>query len=117
MITVNVDDAPSLAEAFKVQAMPTFLVIKGKWNNVIETVVGGGQPNVNKAFQTAVDKKWYWFTIYILNILKNKSSFINSKMVEKTFSIHCNDTFLTRIFLKFLKSLSILNKNLSNNHL
>lgn len=37
--------------------MPTFLVIKGKWNNVIETVVGGGQPNVNKVYEKAISSK------------------------------------------------------------
>lgn len=50
VIKIDVDQAPELSEAYKIQAMPTFLVIKGKWNNIIETVVGGGQPNVNKMF-------------------------------------------------------------------
>jgi hypothetical protein len=37
--------------------MPTFLVIKGQWNNVIESVVGGGQGNVDKVFGTATKNK------------------------------------------------------------
>jgi hypothetical protein len=37
--------------------MPTFLVIKGKWNNVIKNIVGGGQGNVNTAFDTAAQNK------------------------------------------------------------
>lgn len=30
--------------------MPTFLVVKGKWDNVVKKIVGGGEHNVNKAF-------------------------------------------------------------------
>jgi len=37
--------------------MPTFLVVKGQWNNVILTVVGGGKPNVDKVFDNAVQNK------------------------------------------------------------
>jgi hypothetical protein len=37
--------------------MPTFLVIKGKWDNIIQTVVGGGQDNVNKVFNHAIANK------------------------------------------------------------
>jgi hypothetical protein len=33
--------------------MPTFLVIKDKWNNVIKNVKGGTQENVNIVFGTA----------------------------------------------------------------
>lgn len=53
LIKVDVDQAPELSTAYKIQAMPTFLVIKGQWNNVILTVVGGGQPNVNKVYEKA----------------------------------------------------------------
>jgi hypothetical protein len=37
--------------------MPTFLVIKGQWNNVIQTVVGGGQGNVDKIYGFALQNK------------------------------------------------------------
>lgn len=44
--------------------MPTFLVIKGKWNNVIETVVGGGKGNVDKVYNAAVKNKWWEMISY-----------------------------------------------------
>ncbi|MCL4120614.1 UNVERIFIED_CONTAM: hypothetical protein GTU68_000977 [Idotea baltica] len=57
LIKVDVDQAPELSSAYKVQAMPTFLVIKGKWNNVVATVVGGGQKNVDSIFAQAASSK------------------------------------------------------------
>jgi hypothetical protein len=36
-----------------VQAMPTFLVIKDKWNNVVESKAGGGTANVDYFFNLA----------------------------------------------------------------
>ena len=33
--------------------MPTFVAIKGQWDNILETVVGGGKDNVNKIFDSA----------------------------------------------------------------
>lgn len=39
--------------------MPTFLVIKGNWNNVILNVVGGGKANVDKVFAHAANNKWF----------------------------------------------------------
>lgn len=41
LIKVDVDQATDLATAYKIKSMPTFLVIKDKWNNVIQEVVGG----------------------------------------------------------------------------
>lgn len=35
LITINVDEAEELSQAYKIQAMPTFLVLKGQWNNII----------------------------------------------------------------------------------
>ena len=52
LIKVDVDQSPELSGAYKIQAMPTFLVIKGQWNNIVETVVGGGQGNVDKCLAT-----------------------------------------------------------------
>ena len=40
--------------------MPTFVVIKGQWNNVILNVVGGGQGNVDKVYNHAASNKWFW---------------------------------------------------------
>lgn len=53
LITVDVDQSEELSAAYKIQAMPTFLVIKGQWNNVVQTVVGGGQPNVDLVYKYA----------------------------------------------------------------
>lgn len=53
LVKVDVDQAPQLSQAYGVQAMPTFLVIKGQWNNVVLNVVGGGQGNVNAAINAA----------------------------------------------------------------
>lgn len=58
LLKVDVDKAPDLSSAYKIQAMPTFLVLKGQWNNVVNTVVGGGQGNVDKVFGVAVSSKW-----------------------------------------------------------
>ncbi len=57
MVTVDVDQAEQLAASYQVQAMPTFLVIKGKWDNVIERVVGGGKANVDNVFAKAQSSK------------------------------------------------------------
>lgn len=58
LVKVNVDEAAELSQAYAVKAMPTFLVISGKWNNVIETVVGGGKANVDKVYARAKTGKW-----------------------------------------------------------
>lgn len=57
LITIDVDESPELSEAYGISAMPTFLVIKGEWKNVIERVVGGGKPNVTKVFEKAQSSK------------------------------------------------------------
>lgn len=57
LVKVDVDKAPEVSSAYKIQAMPTFIVIKGQWNNVIQTVVGGGQGNVDKVFAHANSNK------------------------------------------------------------
>lgn len=58
LLKVDVDKAPDLSSAYKIQAMPTFLALKGQWNNVVNTVVGGGQGNVDKVFGVAASSKW-----------------------------------------------------------
>ena len=57
LIKVDVDQAPDLSATYKIQAMPTFLVVKGQWDNVILNVVGGGQGNVDKAYNHAQSHK------------------------------------------------------------
>lgn len=57
LVKVDVDKSAELSSTYKIQAMPTFLVIKGKWDNVITSVVGGGQGNVNKVFDAAKSHK------------------------------------------------------------
>lgn len=42
LIKIDVDQAAELSAGYKIEAMPTFLVIKGTWNNVVHRVVGGG---------------------------------------------------------------------------
>lgn len=37
--------------------MPTFIVVKSKWDNVMKKVVGGGDHNVDLAFNLASDLK------------------------------------------------------------
>lgn len=57
LIKFDVDKSGELSQAFKISAMPTFLVVKGQWNNVIKTIVGGGQANVNAVFDHAQSNK------------------------------------------------------------
>lgn len=57
LVKVDVDKSPELSQAYQIQAMPTFLVIKGKWNNVIKNVVGGGKGNVDQVFAHASSSK------------------------------------------------------------
>ena len=57
LIKVDVEKAEELSKAYKIQAMPTFLVIQNKWNNVVGNIVGGGEPNVDKIFTIAKNSK------------------------------------------------------------
>lgn len=41
LIKIDVDQAEELSSAYKIQAMPTFLVIKGRWDNVVKSETGG----------------------------------------------------------------------------
>ena len=38
---------------YKIQAMPTFLVIKGQYNNIVNRSEGGSKSNVDKVFDFA----------------------------------------------------------------
>ena len=57
LVKVDVEKSEELSKAYNIKAMPTFLVIKDQWNNIVETIVGGGQPNVDKAFTKALKSK------------------------------------------------------------
>lgn len=57
LIKIDVDQSEELSAAYNVKAMPTFLVVSKKWNNIVETVVGGGKPNVDKVFNIAKQNK------------------------------------------------------------
>ena len=57
MLKINVDAAPQLSGSYQVQSMPTFLVVKGNWNNVIYRVSGGSTQNVDYVFNTAKQYK------------------------------------------------------------
>ena len=50
MLKIEVDEHPELSKTYDIKAMPTFLVVKGKWNNVINKVMGASQQNVDYAF-------------------------------------------------------------------
>ena len=54
MIKVNVDNADSLSQSFKIQAMPTFKAIANTWNNVVGEQTGGSEQNVNAIFEAAL---------------------------------------------------------------
>lgn len=57
LIKIDVDQSPELSSAYGIQAMPTFLVVKGQWNNVIKKITGGSPANVNAAFDFAASNK------------------------------------------------------------
>ena len=58
LIKIDVDQSAELSAAYKIEAMPTFLVIKGSWNNVVHRVVGGGEANVRNVYDYAAKNKW-----------------------------------------------------------
>ena len=43
LVKVNVDAAPELSNGYNIQCMPTFLLIKGTWNNVVERIEGADE--------------------------------------------------------------------------
>lgn len=53
LIKIDVDESPELMQAYKVESMPTFLVVKGKWDNVIDRSKGASQEIVTKIFKKA----------------------------------------------------------------
>ena len=57
MLKVDCQYATGLSGAYQVQSMPTFLVVKGNWNNVIYRITGGSQQNVDYVFNTAKQYK------------------------------------------------------------
>lgn len=57
LVKIDVDKSPALSGLYQIEAMPTFLVIKGDAKNVIDKVVGGGQANVDKMVTKASQHK------------------------------------------------------------
>lgn len=51
---VNVDDQNEIAAKYGIQAMPTFLVLKG--DEVVETIKGANPPALKKAVEMCVEK-------------------------------------------------------------
>ena len=47
---VNTDDALDLVATYKIETVPTFLVVKDKWDNILKKVEGNDyMPAVNAA--------------------------------------------------------------------
>lgn len=57
LLKVNVDKAPQLSQAYGVSSMPTFVVVAGNWNGVIQRQSGGSQQIVDYMFQAAAPYK------------------------------------------------------------
>lgn len=49
----DVEASQELTEAYQIAAMPTFLVLSKKWNNVVKRISGGGKNNVNAIYEEA----------------------------------------------------------------
>ena len=78
--------------------MPTFLVIKEKWNNIVEIKAGGGTANVDYFFSLAKDQiKWNdnSLTFYCYNKIIHKSirllNLIKFKKYDNINSIYLKD--------------------------
>ena len=57
VIKVNTTYSEELVNTWGIKAMPTYLVIKGKWNTVVsELVIGAGKDKVDKIFDLAYKK-------------------------------------------------------------
>jgi thioredoxin 1 len=57
LIKVDVDQSEELNEAYQIQCMPTFLLIKGKWNNVISRLSGADREQLKNMFNNAAKNK------------------------------------------------------------
>lgn len=53
LIKVNVDTAGELSGAYNITSMPTFLVVKEKWNNVVHRKSGGSEGIVDEMIAKA----------------------------------------------------------------
>lgn len=52
VVKVNVDEEPALAQAFRVQSIPTIALLRG--NTVVDAQIGfGGRAGLEKLFKTA----------------------------------------------------------------
>ena len=57
LIKIDVDQAEELAGKLGVQAMPTFFLVKGSVDTVLEKMVGANPANLEKLFDKAVQNK------------------------------------------------------------
>ena len=57
LATVDVDQSPELSQSFQISAMPTFLVVKGQWNNVVKNLVGADKAKLEELFVFANNNK------------------------------------------------------------
>lgn len=57
LIKVNVDEAQELSTGYGIQAMPTFLVVKEKWDHVVLKKTGGSEGIVNEMVAEASKHK------------------------------------------------------------
>ena len=57
LVSLNVDNAEEVSATYGVSGIPHFVVIKGKWNNVINAGTGGSEGVVNGIFNHALNHK------------------------------------------------------------
>lgn len=90
LIKVDVDKAEEVSKTYKIEAMPTLLVVKDNWNNVVERVVGGGKANAEKVFNAASTlKQSKWFVKTSILTISLYHLFIS---IPEPFFMRCQET-------------------------
>jgi hypothetical protein len=57
MILVDADAATDLTQAYKVLSMPTSIVVKTTWDNVVFSITGASEGNINTVMSKALANK------------------------------------------------------------
>lgn len=57
MILVDADAATDLTQAYKVMSMPTSIVVKTTWDNVVFSITGASEGNINTVMSKALANK------------------------------------------------------------